>query len=232
MSQFQPGHSLSSFCLHKDRKKPWSGLQRCIYPQIMQWKGVVQTSCSCFAAERSASRGGAVSQTQHQAQGPSGQTAGESRGPGMEPTPREGKPLVSALSAWLHNLPGSLTYLTPPLLLCQVTEEVLSILRLLSPLTEADSRSAELPPDGEKQLDAALSQLQTVARQLAISNTNQVNVQPVCNKVRCSYHAAHHITGLFSRACVWVCVCLSHSWQRNPTASFLTHFWEEYQTNF
>lgn len=112
-SQFQPGHSLSSFCLHKDRKKPWSGLQRCIYPQIMQWKGVVKTSCSCFAAERSASRGGAVSQTQHQAQGPSGQAAGESRGPGMEPTPREGKPLLSALSAWLHNLPGSLTYLTP-----------------------------------------------------------------------------------------------------------------------
>lgn len=73
--------------------------------------------------------------------------------------------------------PGDLgKILDPTLLLCQVTEEVLSILRLLSPLTEPDSRSAELPPDGQKQLDAALAQLQIVARQLAISNTKQVNV--------------------------------------------------------
>lgn len=55
----------------------------------------------------------------------------------------------------------------------RVTEEVLSILRLLSPLTEPDSRSVQPPPDGEKQLDATLAQLQNVARQLAISNTKQ-----------------------------------------------------------
>lgn len=92
------------------------------------------------------------------------------------------------LNARLHNLAGLLRFLTPALLLCQVTEEVLSILRLLSPLTEPDSRSAQLPPDGEKQLDATLAQLQNVARQLAISDTKQVNVHPLSNKVRCSYH--------------------------------------------
>lgn len=127
----------------------------------------------------------------------------------MEPTPREGKLLLGALNACLHNHLGSVRYLTAALLPRQVTEEVLSILRLLSPLTEPDSRAAELPPDGEKQLDAALAQLQNVARQLAISNTKQVNVQPVCNKVCRSDHiASHHIlsqvcfTGLVFRASV------------------------------
>lgn len=87
-----------------------------------------------------------------------------------------------------------------------MTEEVLSILRLLSPLNEPDSRSAELPPDGEKQLDAALAQLQNVARQLAIRKTKQVNVQPVCSKARCSYH----ITGLLFRVSVCACVFTFH----------------------
>lgn len=94
------------------------------------------------------------------------------------------------LNACRHSLAGWWRFLTPALVLCQVTEEVLSILRLLSPLTEPDSRPAELPPDGEKQLDAALAQLQNVARQLAISNTKQVNVPPLFNKVRSSYHVA------------------------------------------
>ncbi|XP_040906659.1 bicaudal-D-related protein 2-like [Toxotes jaculatrix] len=54
----------------------------------------------------------------------------------------------------------------------RVTEEVLSILRLLHPLTEATSSPPE-PSCGENRLDAALAQLQTVARKLAISHTKQ-----------------------------------------------------------
>ncbi|XP_039473846.1 bicaudal-D-related protein 2-like [Oreochromis aureus] len=54
----------------------------------------------------------------------------------------------------------------------RVTEEVLSILRLLHPLTEPESSQIE-PPDGENRLDAALAQLQNVARKLAISHTKQ-----------------------------------------------------------
>lgn len=136
----------------------------------------------------------------------------------MESTPREGKLLLSELTACLHSRLGSARPLTPVLLLCQVTEEVLSILRLLSPLTELDSRSAELPTGGEKQLDAALAQLQNVARQLAISNTKQVNVQPVCNKVRRSYHSASHHRFVLQGGCV--SVCFSHSWQTNSIVSF------------
>lgn len=117
------------------------------------------------------------------------------------------------LNACLHNLASLLRFLTPVLLLCQVTEEVLSILRLLSPLTEPDSRSVQPPPGGEKQLDATLAQLQNVARQLAISNTKQVNVHPLSNKVSSSYHiASHHCrlgAGLFYRAFPGgVCECL------------------------
>lgn len=64
-----------------------------------------------------------------------------------------------------------------PLLLLQVTEEVLSILRLLSPLTEPESGPPG-PSQGEKKLDAALAQLQNVARKLAISHTTQVKAAP------------------------------------------------------
>ncbi|KAM3869264.1 bicaudal-D-related protein 2-like [Diretmus argenteus] len=54
----------------------------------------------------------------------------------------------------------------------RVTEEVLSILRLLHPLTEPESGLAEPSAQGNC-LDAALSQLQNVARTLAISHTKQ-----------------------------------------------------------
>ncbi|KAJ3588891.1 hypothetical protein NHX12_009745 [Muraenolepis orangiensis] len=48
----------------------------------------------------------------------------------------------------------------------RVTEELLSILRLLHPLTNPPSRLAEVPSDAN-QLDAVLSQLQSTARKLA-----------------------------------------------------------------
>lgn len=54
----------------------------------------------------------------------------------------------------------------------RVTEEVLSILRLLHPLTEPESSQFE-PPDEDSHLDTALAQLQNVARKLAISHTKQ-----------------------------------------------------------
>lgn len=59
----------------------------------------------------------------------------------------------------------------------QVTEEVLSVLRLLSPLTESESSLPE-PSEVENQLDAALAQLQNVARKLAMSHTTQVKLKP------------------------------------------------------
>ncbi|XP_071362166.1 bicaudal-D-related protein 2-like [Trachinotus anak] len=54
----------------------------------------------------------------------------------------------------------------------RVTEEVLSVLRLLHPLTDPGSSTPE-PSAGENRLDAALAQLQSVARELAISHTKQ-----------------------------------------------------------
>ncbi|KAM7374424.1 hypothetical protein PAMP_007081 [Pampus punctatissimus] len=54
----------------------------------------------------------------------------------------------------------------------RVTEEVLSVLRLLYPLTEEESSQPQ-SSHGENQLDAALAQLQNVARKLAISHTQQ-----------------------------------------------------------
>lgn len=54
----------------------------------------------------------------------------------------------------------------------RVTEEVLSVLRLLHPLTESESSLPD-PSNGENRLDHALSQLQNVARKLAISHTTQ-----------------------------------------------------------
>lgn len=57
--------------------------------------------------------------------------------------------------------------------LSQVTEEVLSILRLLHPLADPESKEPE-PSDNENQLNAALGQLKNVARKLAFSHTKQV----------------------------------------------------------
>ncbi|XP_067348501.1 bicaudal-D-related protein 2-like isoform X2 [Channa argus] len=54
----------------------------------------------------------------------------------------------------------------------RVTEEVLSILRLLQSLTEPESSPPD-PSHGENHLDTALSQLKNVARELAISHTKQ-----------------------------------------------------------
>lgn len=54
----------------------------------------------------------------------------------------------------------------------RVTEEVLSIMRLLYPLTEPESGPPK-PREGENRLDAALLQLQLVARKLALDHTNQ-----------------------------------------------------------
>ncbi|XP_069575794.1 bicaudal-D-related protein 2-like isoform X1 [Brachyistius frenatus] len=54
----------------------------------------------------------------------------------------------------------------------RVTEDVLSILRLLNPLTEPEAGQPE-PSDGGNHLDASLVQLQNVARKLAISHTKQ-----------------------------------------------------------
>ncbi|KAJ0061542.1 hypothetical protein NL108_005734 [Boleophthalmus pectinirostris] len=54
----------------------------------------------------------------------------------------------------------------------RVTEEVLSILRLLHPLTEPDAGPLKAP-EGGKQLDAALLQLQFVSRKLAMDHASQ-----------------------------------------------------------
>lgn len=50
----------------------------------------------------------------------------------------------------------------------RVTEEVLSILRLLHPLTDTEPLTV---PEGENRLDAALQQLQFVSRRLALEHT-------------------------------------------------------------
>lgn len=55
----------------------------------------------------------------------------------------------------------------------RTTEEVLSVLRLLHPLTDPESSPPE-PSHGENRLDAALAQLQNAARTLAFSQTKQV----------------------------------------------------------
>ncbi|XP_037543275.1 bicaudal-D-related protein 2-like [Nematolebias whitei] len=56
-----------------------------------------------------------------------------------------------------------------------VTEEVLSVVRLLHPLVELESSHPE-PARGENRLDAALAQLQFMARKLAISHTSQDSI--------------------------------------------------------
>jgi hypothetical protein len=66
-----------------------------------------------------------------------------------------------------------------------VTEEVLSILKLLRPLS--DARLVE-PSSSADRLDAGLSQLQHVARSLALSHGNQVQsrrlIRPSCPSAR------------------------------------------------
>ncbi|XP_031713283.1 bicaudal-D-related protein 2-like [Anarrhichthys ocellatus] len=57
----------------------------------------------------------------------------------------------------------------------RVTEEVLSILRLLRPLTESGSSLGPKTSHGENHLDTSLVQLQSVARELAINHTKQFN---------------------------------------------------------
>lgn len=57
----------------------------------------------------------------------------------------------------------------------QVAEEVLSVLRLLGPLTEPEWGLPE-PSQGQNRLDTALTQLQSVARKLATSHTTEVNM--------------------------------------------------------
>ncbi|XP_023198128.1 uncharacterized protein LOC111610078 [Xiphophorus maculatus] len=54
----------------------------------------------------------------------------------------------------------------------RVTDEVLSVLRLLQPLIASESGRPE-PRGGENRLDSALAELKNVARQLAISHTEQ-----------------------------------------------------------
>ncbi|MED6264653.1 hypothetical protein CHARACLAT_016950 [Characodon lateralis] len=60
----------------------------------------------------------------------------------------------------------------------RVTDEVLSVLRLLHPLIEPES-SQPGPRAGENRLDAALVELKNVARQLAISHTKH---DPKCGE--------------------------------------------------
>eukprot|EP00066_Takifugu_rubripes_P006344 XP_003971078.1 PREDICTED: bicaudal D-related protein 1-like [Takifugu rubripes] len=55
----------------------------------------------------------------------------------------------------------------------RVAEEVLSVLRLLSPLTDPEWSLPE-PSHGQNRLDVALTQLQNVARKLAMSHTTEV----------------------------------------------------------
>ena len=59
----------------------------------------------------------------------------------------------------------------------RVTDEVLSVLRLLRPLTQSKPSPPE-PSAGENHLDVSLAQLQNVARELAISHTEQVRATP------------------------------------------------------
>ncbi|XP_075958465.1 bicaudal-D-related protein 2-like [Anarhichas minor] len=71
-----------------------------------------------------------------------------------------------------QNSAGLLSFLSVPFH-PQVTEEVLSILRLLRPLTESGSSLGPKTSHGENHLDTSLAQLQSVARELAINHTKQ-----------------------------------------------------------
>lgn len=123
-----------------------------------------------MAASRSAAGGGAVSKKEHQAKSAGGPAAEEAGGPGMEPA--QGKGTCACAPRCGASLPVFERSRLP-----QVTEEVLSVLRLLSPLTEPESSLPE-PSEEENRLDAALAQLQNVARKLAMSHTTQVNMEP------------------------------------------------------
>lgn len=80
------------------------------------------------------------------------------------------------------------------LFLSQVTQEVLSVLRLLHPLTESGPLQASR---GENQLDVALTQLQNVARNLAMSHTKQVQATPTLKQSSLSYSCS--IVGMLLR---------------------------------
>jgi len=129
-----------------------------------------------FAAQRSAQRGGAVSETKHQAQGAGGQTPGEQRRTGMEQVQREGTNPRRANIADARLCRSVVVYSCS--FLPQVKDEVLSILRLLHPLTEAGSGMSPQPSPEDQHLDTSLAQLQNVARELAISHTKQVKATP------------------------------------------------------
>lgn len=68
----------------------------------------------------------------------------------------------------------------------RVTEEVLSVLRLLQPLTEPESSSPD-PSQEKNRLDAALSQLKIVARDLAISHTKKVKYSNKTLLLQCQF---------------------------------------------
>lgn len=72
---------------------------------------------------------------------------------------------------------GSLYLFLNANIMPQVAEEVLSVLRLLSPLTDPEWSLPE-PSHGQNRLDVALVQLQNVARKLAMSHTSEVNTKP------------------------------------------------------
>ncbi|XP_034034059.1 bicaudal-D-related protein 2-like isoform X2 [Thalassophryne amazonica] len=55
----------------------------------------------------------------------------------------------------------------------RVTEEILSVLKLLHPLTDPEAGPVDLPT-GDTRLEVALTELQLVARKLAINHTQQV----------------------------------------------------------
>lgn len=87
--------------------------------------------------------------------------------------------------------------------LSQVTEEVLSVLRLLHPLTESSPLQAS---HGESRLDVALTQLQNVARNLAMSHTKQVQTTPTLKQSSLSYSCS--VVGMLLwrmlALCIWV----------------------------
>lgn len=90
----------------------------------------------------------------------------------MEPTQREGiRSTRTHRCRILHTFPSCL----PLHVRFKVKDEVLSILRLLHPLTEPAESTPPEPAYGENPLDAALAQLQNVARKLAVGHTQQVS---------------------------------------------------------
>lgn len=102
----------------------------------------------------------------------------------MEPTQREGKVYTQKEHTHIYsrNLQCFYNFFISTFI-SQVTEEVLSVLRLLHPLTEPESSQAQ-SSNGENRLDTALAQLQNVARNLAITHTQQVKAVSACTHIR------------------------------------------------